>query len=378
MTVPSYDPRPQRRKKSATCSPTWLLQKWVRLILISSAACFAVQRFGSSPLESSSSSERQVHIATELNIHPPSTRVLKEMPRIGYGTCCRSSAKGEEVYKSTLAYLELGGRLIDTAMAYRNHPEIGRAVKDSGLDRSDVWITSKVAPGKVATYDACLHAVDGILDELDATYLDLLLIHTPKLGKKPTIELWKCLIEAKRVGKTKSIGVSNFNQGEIEDISKATGQMPEANEIQIHPWSGPSWKALVKWQKENSIVTIAYTSLGGSRFDSTTSSSAWPPEVTRLAEKYDAAEAQILLKWALQNDIAIIPGSGSKMHVKENLLLHVDFQMTDDELMGIENAQVPHGWWDPKRGHSKYTDDEASLPWAKRKKWLKYFDVMNC
>jgi diketogulonate reductase-like aldo/keto reductase len=240
-------------------------------------------------------------------------------------------------------------------------------VKKSGLKRSEFWITSKVAPGKVSTYDACLDAIDGILDELDMTYLDLLLIHTPKLGKAPTIELWKCLIEAKRIGKTKSIGVSNFNQGEIEDITKATGQMPAANEIQIHPWSSPSWKALTKWQKENNIATIAYTSLGGSRFDSTKSSSTWPYEVSKLAKKYDATEAQILLKWALQNGVVVIPGSGSKKHIKENLLLEADFVMTDEELLSIENSSVPKGWWDPKRGHSKYTDEEARLPWAKRK-----------
>jgi len=289
------------------------------------------------------------------------------MPAIGYGTCCRASAKGNAVYKSTGVYLKLGGRLIDTAMAYRNHVEIGRAVKESGVPRSEIWITSKVAPGKVSSYRACLVAIDEILTELDRTYLDLLLIHTPKLGKDPTIELWKCLIEAKRLGKTKSIGVSNFNRGEIEDIASATGELPVANEIQIHPWSSPSWKELAKWQKENKIATIAYTSLGGSRFDSSGGSATWPPVVSKLAKKYGATEAQILLKWALQNDLAIIPGSGSKKHIKENLLLSATFDLNDQELLDIENAEVPNGWWDPKRGHQKYLEEEASLPWAKRK-----------
>jgi diketogulonate reductase-like aldo/keto reductase len=365
MPHPSYEPRPPRRKKPpSTFVNSLLLKSPVRLTLVGLIICALLKWFGKSSVSSSTGSlVRSVSKDTTIS----SAREIDKMPKIGYGTCCRASAKGEEVYKSTLAYLELGGRLIDTAMAYRNHAEIGRAVKKSGLERSEVWITSKVAPGKVSTYDACLDAIDGILDELDMTYLDLLLIHTPKLGKAPTVELWKCLIEAKRIGKTKSIGVSNFNQGEIEDKAKATGQMPAANEIQIHPWSSPSWKALTKWQKEHNIATIAYTSLGGSRFDSTKSSSTWPHEVSELAKKYNATEAQILLKWALQNGLAVIPGSGSKKHIKENLLSEANFVMTDEELLSIENSSVPHGWWDPKRGHSKYTDEEAGLPWAKRK-----------
>jgi len=290
-----------------------------------------------------------------------------DMPAIGYGTCCRASAKGEAIYKSTGIYLSQGGRLIDTAMAYNNHKEIGRAVKESGIARSEIWITSKVAPGKVHSYEACLDAVDEILNELDTSYLDLLLIHTPKLGKDSTIELWKCLIEAKRLGKTKAIGVSNFNRGEMEDIESATGELPEVNEIQQHPWSSPSWRELANWQKKNNIATIAYTSLGGSRFHTSGGSPTWPSVVSKLAKKYDATEAQILLKWALQNHLAIIPGSGSKKHIKENLLLAADFNLTQDELREIENAKVPSGWWDPKRGYSKYTDEEASLPWAKRK-----------
>ena len=190
-----------------------------------------------------------------------------EMPAVGYGTCCRSSAKGKAIYKSTKFFLQKGGRLIDTAMAYRNHAEIGRAVRDSGVKRKDIWITSKIAPGKVKNYDDCLSATDRILKELGVDYLDMLLIHTPKLGKEPTVELWKCLIEEKRLGQVKVIGVSNFNQGEIEDIADATGgEMPEANEIQQHPWSTESWKQLARWQNENNIATIAYTSLGGSRF----------------------------------------------------------------------------------------------------------------
>lgn len=367
MTLPSYEPRPSPRKKSVVGS--YSCARWILLVLI---AYSTLRLYGGARSRKSNKASLKPSDGIDGSLPKPSVPKIRllsglEMPAIGYGTCCRASAKGDAIYKSTGVYLKWGGRLIDTAMAYRNHADIGRAVKESGVPRSEIWITSKVAPGKVSSYRACLVAIDEILTELDTTYLDLLLIHTPKLGKDPTIELWKCLIEAKRLGKTKSIGVSNFNRGEIEDIASATGELPVANEIQLHPWSSPSWKKLAKWQKENKIATIAYTSLGGSRFDSSGGSASWPPLVSKLAKKYGATEAQILLKWALQNDLAIIPGSGSKKHIKENLLLSATFDLTDEELLDIENAEVPNGWWDPKRGHQKYLEEEASLPWAKRK-----------
>jgi len=305
----------------------------------------------------------------------PTTHTIRlrsglEMPAVGYGTCCRPSAQGEQIYQSTLTYLTHGGRLIDTAMAYKNHVEIGRAIRDAGMPRDKLWITSKIAPGKVKTYQQCLAAVDTILQELGTTYLDLLLIHTPKLGKTPTIDLWKALIEAKRLGKVKAIGVSNFNQGEMEDIAKATagGEMPEANEIQLHPWSSPAWKDLATWQSEQGIATIAYTSLGGSRFHKAGGGGTrWPEIVTTIANKYSATEAQVLLQWALRQNIAVIPGSGSEEHIKENLLLSPQFELSEKEAKDIENANVPGAWWDPKRGPIKYNDEEAREPWAQRK-----------
>ena len=377
MALPTYNPRSPRRKKSALASsPTWA--RWMSLFLL---MCFAVQFLGGQgrgkPKKAGSIRNKDLSLASSSAASAAdatTTKILSiklasglEMPLIGYGTCCRASAKGEAIYKSTGMYLKLGGRHIDTAMSYGNHVEIGRAVKESGIPRSEIWITSKVAPGKVKSYNECLVAVDNIMNELDTSYVDLLLIHSPKLGKETTIELWNCLIESKRLGKTKSIGVSNFNQGEMETLAKATGQMPEVNEIQQHPWSSHAWKDLAKWQKDHDIATIAYTSLGGSRFHKSGGGTSWPSVVSLLAKKYNATEAQILLKWALQNDLVVIPGSGSEGHIKENLLLNTDFDLTAQELLSIENAEVPGGWWDPKRGYQKYTEEEASLPWKKRK-----------
>jgi len=291
---------------------------------------------------------------------------LKGMPAMGYGTCCRRTAKGDDIYQSTLVYLKLGGRLIDTAMAYGNHGEIGKSIRDSGIERKEIWITSKIAVNKVkgkgiqGTFDA----VKSILYELGVgSYLDLCLIHTQKLGKEETIQMWKGLIKAQNAGMVRSIGVSNFNRHEILDLQTATGVLPELNQIQYHPWTLPEWKELVRWQTKNGIATTAYNSLGGSRFHITQNKLLkWPPILTNLAERYLVTEAQVLLRWALNQNVAVIPGATSEEHIRENLNIP-NFDLTDEEIEDLEKAGAPEGWWDLKRGPVKYPAEEANRAW---------------
>jgi diketogulonate reductase-like aldo/keto reductase len=158
----------------------------------------------------------------------PSEATRIAMPAIGYGTCCRNTAKGDPLYKS-----ELGGRLIDTAMIYDNHKNIGKAIQDSSdiVNRSDLWITSKIAVTRVQGRESTVKAVQKILRELKTTYLDLCLIHSPGKGKEATIDIWKGLIDAVNAGLVKAIGVSNMNQHEILDLQEATGVLPAVNQI---------------------------------------------------------------------------------------------------------------------------------------------------
>lgn len=293
------------------------------------------------------------------------------MPSVGYGTCCRHSAKGDDIYKSTKIYLEMGGRLIDTAMAYKNHKEIGQAIRDSGVDRSDIWITSKIAVGHVHGRDQTLEAVQSILQELGSTYLDLCLIHSPKLGKEKTIEIWQGLIDASETGLVRSIGVSNMNQQEIIELNVATGVLPAVNQIQYHPWTPQQWKDLVQWQAKNEIVTIAYTSLGGSRFhhkqhsSSESSDFSSIPILSELAKKYHATEAQVLLRWALSHpQVAVIPGATSKEHILENLNIPY-FLLYPHEMERLEqDMDAPQGWWDEHRGPIKFPNEEAEAAWT--------------
>lgn len=324
----------------------------------------AVGTLGTTLAATKSGREKVISIRSGASDNP-SAAMRIDMPAIGYGTCCRKTAKGDPLYKSTKAFLELGGKLIDTAMIYDNHKDIGRAIQSSSeiVNRSDIWITSKIAVSRVQGRENTVKAVKKILQELKTSYLDLCLIHSPGKGKEATIEIWKGLIDAVNAGLIKAIGVSNMNQHEILDLQEATGVLPAVNQIQYHPWTPKQWKDLVKWHTSNDIVTTAYTSLGGSRFYNEASKQVeYPSALTDLAQKYHATPTQVLLQWALNQQVAVIPGSSSKAHIQENMELP-EFRLTMEERERLEDVGPPSGWWDPKRGPIKMLDAEAMKAW---------------
>lgn len=289
-----------------------------------------------------------------------------DYPQIGFGTCCRPTAKGNEIYSSTLIYLQSGGRHIDTAMAYRNHQEIARAIKASNIPRSEIWLTSKIAVGKVRGSQTS-KAIDSILEELETEYLDLLLIHTSKVGKNECVKMWEQMIEARNLGKIRTIGVSNFNKQEILDLEEETGVLPSLNEIQYHPWTPTEWKEFVEWQQSVTIHITAYNSLGGSRFrrnggiSSLPSSSSYVKLINEIQSKHEGvSEIHILLKWALQKGVAVIPGATSREHIIENLNIPSDFVLSDEEMKNLEDCEAPDGWWDSKRGPVKNLGEEEA------------------
>ena len=280
------------------------------------------------------------------------------MPANGLGTCCRKTARGQPIIDATKAYLRLGGRLIDTAMAYRNHEEIGEALRASGIQREDVWLTSKLASGTVNSYAKGLAAVDNILQEIGTTYLDLVLIHSPKMGKDKAVAVWKSLIDAKKSGKVRAIGVSNFNAGEINDLMEATGELPEVNQIQYHPWSSQAWHAAVASWASQGVVVTAYNSLGGARFSTTDLTGS---AVSSIARDRGMTVNAVLLAWARSKGCAVIPGSSTPAHIAENLRA-LDELLTPSDVRAIDASPAPDGWWSP-RGPNKYGDDEARTPW---------------
>ena len=156
----------------------------------------------------------------------------------------------------------------------------------------------------------------------------------------------------------RAIGVSNFNGGEINDLVEATGELPEVNQIQYHPWSSRAWHAAVAAWAGQGIVTTAYNSLGGARFSTSDLAGS---EIARIARERGLTVNAVLLGWARAKGCAVIPGSSTPEHIAENLRA-LDELLTPSDVRAIDESPAPDGWWSP-RGPNKYGDDEARAPW---------------
>ena len=262
---------------------------------------------------------------------------FKPMPAIGYGTCCRESAQGQPLITSTKAYLAAGGRLIDTAQGYGNHVDIGEAIRQSKIPREELWVTSKVRVRACNTSGDVVKAVNKSLQQLDLSYLDLMLLHGGDgwgIGPERDEALWRGLIEAQKAGKVRSIGVSNHNRDEVERLISSTGVVPAVNQLEFHPWVPAETRELVRWCQGKGITVTAYGSLGGSQ------NKARGDAVTKIASKYGKTNAQVLLRWALDQGVAVIPGASSEQHIREDLDLS-GFALTDEDAKLLESGEVP-------------------------------------
>lgn len=260
----------------------------------------------------------------------------KAMPAIGYGTCCRPGARGEELVEGVKAYLSAGGRLIDTAQIYGNHEDIAEAIQQSGVDREQLWVTSKVRVQSCNSPEDVVKAVDSSLQQLDIGYLDLMLLHGGDgWGISPDRDeaLWRGLIAAQKAGKVRSIGVSNHNREEVERLIAKTKVVPAVNQLEFHPWVPSETRDLVRWCQEKGMVVTAYGSLGGSR------NKAQGEVVSQVANNYGKTNAQVLLRWALDQGVAVIPGTNSAEHIREDLDLNFRLDAKDVQL--IESSSAP-------------------------------------
>ena len=174
------------------------------------------------------------------------------MPAVGFRTCCGKAALGPPLVKSTKEYLSQGGRLIDTAQLYQNHKDLRVAIEQSGLPREQLWVTSKVntRPMKVPSPRAPTRSSPSTrrLRKLGLVYLDLMLIHGAwKLSESQRTDVWAALLDARRRGLVRHIGVSNFDEQQIESLEKASGVLPAVNQVEFHPWVPKRQFELVEW-----------------------------------------------------------------------------------------------------------------------------------
>ncbi|SDF84235.1 aldo/keto reductase [Klenkia brasiliensis] len=245
-----------------------------------------------------------------------------EIPQLGFGTY---QIEPENTREAVRTALEVGYRHIDTAEMYGNEREVGEGFRDSGLDRDEVFITSKLNNGFHA-HDDALRAIDQTLADLQVERLDLFLVHWPLPGiDVDFVETWKAMEQIYRDGKARAIGVSNFQSNHLNRLRDQTDVTPAVNQIEVHPYL--TQDELRAFNAERGIATEAWSPIAqGKVLDDA--------EIVRVAERHGKSPAQVTLRWAIQRGDIVFPKSVTRSRVEENFALF-DFELTDEDITAI-------------------------------------------
>ncbi len=240
------------------------------------------------------------------------------MPLIGFGTW---KLRGHQAHESVLTALRSGYRHLDTATMYGNESDVGKAVRDSGLAREDVFLTTKIRAADAGRARTVLAAS---LRALDTDYLDLWLIHWPPLVGQGR-QLWHDMLAAQAEGLVRDVGVSNYKLGRLDELIKSSGKTPAVNQI---PWSPAHYDAAVlAGHAERGITVEGYSPLKNTRLDD--------PVLTQIAAAHGVSAAQVVLRWHLEHGIAVIPKSAQPARIAANFDL-LGFGLTADEVARID------------------------------------------
>ncbi|WP_258089343.1 aldo/keto reductase [Weissella fangxianensis] len=255
-----------------------------------------------------------------------------KIPVIGFGTW--QTPDGDVAYQSVLDALKAGYHHIDTAAAYGNEASVGRAIKDSGIPREELFVTSKLWNDS-HSYEAAKIALDKSLDLLGLDYLDLYLIHWPnplinrRDWDKANAEAWRYMEDAYTEGKIRAIGVSNFQIEHLEALVKTATIRPMVNQLFINP--SDLEQDVVDYNKAHDILTEAYSPLG-------TGSLLAVPQINDIAAKYDKSAAQVLVRWSLQHGFLPLPKSTHAERINQNAAVF-DFELTDAEIATLDQLE---------------------------------------
>lgn len=245
------------------------------------------------------------------------------MPRFGLGVF--QVEDGEEVYNSVKWALEHGYKSIDTAAIYRNEEGVGRAIKDSGIPRDELFITSKLWNSDQG-YEEAFQAYQASLDKLGLDYLDLYLIHWPVPKQNKYKESWKAMEELYNDGKIRAIGVSNFKEHHLDDLLQEAAITPMVNQVEYHPHL--QQKSLHEYCKQHNIQLEAWSPLKQGELLN-------DPTLIEIAERHGKSTAQVILRWDLQQEVITIPKSVKQHRIHENADIF-DFELTNEEIKQIE------------------------------------------
>ena len=255
-----------------------------------------------------------------------------EMPALGFGVF---QTPPEETIAAVGAALRTGYRHIDTAAAYGNEREVGEAIRRSGLDRSELFIETKVWISDYG-YDATLHAFDKSAGKLGVDQVDLLILHQPLPTRFDlAVEAYRALETLLADGKVRAIGVSNFRREDLDTLLGATSVVPAVNQIEIHPYFAQ--REVQAANAERGIVSQAWSPIGGITFyrEGDGGSTLEDSTIARIGEAHGKTPAQVMLRWHLQQRRSVIPKSVQPHRIAENFDVF-DFELTGAELAAID------------------------------------------
>ncbi|NLL75315.1 MAG: aldo/keto reductase [Erysipelothrix sp.] len=259
-----------------------------------------------------------------------------EIPVVGFGTW--QTPDGEVAELSVLTALKAGYTHIDTAAAYKNEESVGRAIKKSGLNREDLYITTKLT-NPSHTYEDAQQSIKDSLEKLDLDYIDLYLIHWPNPvtsrheWKKRNADSWRAMEEAVDAGLIKSIGVSNFHPHHIDALLETARIKPAVNQILLNP--SDMQEELVRYNKKHDILSEAYSPLGTGKIFEVES-------LKDLASKYNKTVAQVVIRWSLHHGFLPLPKSVTPERIVSNFDVY-DFELSPEDIALIDGLKGTAG-----------------------------------
>ena len=256
-----------------------------------------------------------------------------KIPKLGLGTWFIDDDKAEDAVKEAV---KLGYRLIDTAQAYGNECGVGEGVRNCGLPRNEIFVTSKVA-AEAKSYESAAASIDETLSKMGLDYIDMMIIHSPqpwaefrieKRYFKENKEVWRALEDAYTAGKIKAIGVSNFLQDDLENILADCKIKPMVNQILLHISNTNT--ELIDFFNKNGILVEAYSPIAHGE-------ALKNDAITAMAKKYGVSTAQLCIRYVIQLGTVALPKTGNPVHMKDNA--NVDFEISDEDMKALKEME---------------------------------------